>query len=75
MPTWKGTEVSLSHIQCFLYLVSSINLSIFLYHIVEYFLDIPHILPFMRLSFILLVSFTVQKLFILMKSYLFTPFV
>ena len=29
MPTLKGTEVSLSYVQCFLYLVSSINVSIF----------------------------------------------
>ena len=29
MPTLKGTEVSLSSVQCFLYLVSSINVSIF----------------------------------------------
>ena len=30
MPTLKETEVSLSYVQCFLYLVSSINVSIFL---------------------------------------------
>ena len=30
MPTLKGTEASLSHVQCFLYLVSSsINVSVF----------------------------------------------
>ena len=30
VPTWKGTEASLSYIQCFLYLISSsINISIF----------------------------------------------
>ena len=29
MPTWKGTEVSLSYVQCFLCLVSSIYVSIF----------------------------------------------
>ena len=29
MPTLKGTEVSLSHVQCLLYLASSINVSIF----------------------------------------------
>ena len=29
MPTLKGTQVSLSYVQCFLYLVSSINVSIF----------------------------------------------
>ena len=30
VPTWKGTEASLSYVQCFLYLVSSsINVSIF----------------------------------------------
>ena len=30
MPIWKGTEVSLSYVQCFLYLVSSsINVSVF----------------------------------------------
>ena len=29
VPTLKGTEVSLSYVQCFLYLVSSINVSIF----------------------------------------------
>ena len=32
VPILKGTEVSLSYIQCFLYLVSSINISIFILH-------------------------------------------
>ena len=42
VPTLKGTEVSLSYIQCFLYLVSSsINVS-FPYYIDEYLLDRPH---------------------------------
>ena len=27
--TWKGTEVSLSYVQCFFYLVSSTNVSVF----------------------------------------------
>ena len=39
MPTLKGTEASLSCVQCFLYLVScSINVS-FSYYMAEYFLD------------------------------------
>ena len=29
VPTFKGTEVSLSYVQCFLYLVSSVSVSIF----------------------------------------------
>ena len=29
VPTLQGTEASLSYVQCFLYLVSSINVSIF----------------------------------------------
>ena len=33
VPTLKGTEVSLFYVQCFLYLVSSVNVSIF--HITE----------------------------------------
>ena len=46
VPTLKGTEVSLSYVQCFLYLVSmysvsSVNISIF--HIMAgYLLDRPH---------------------------------
>ena len=40
MPTLKGTEVSLSYVECFLYLVSSsINVSIFSYYVAGYFLD------------------------------------
>ena len=32
MPTFKGTEASLSYVQCFLYLVSSINSLFFIVH-------------------------------------------
>ena len=40
VPTLKGTEASLSCVQCFLYLVSSsINVSIFSYCMAGYFLD------------------------------------
>ena len=39
--TLKGTEVSLSYGQCFLYLVSfSINVSVFSYHMAGYLLGI-----------------------------------
>ena len=46
MPTLKGTEASLSYVQCFLYLVSpSINVSIFILHcyIYEYAYTHTHI--------------------------------
>ena len=39
VPTLKGTEVSLSYVQCFLYLVSSISVSIFYTTWLGYFLD------------------------------------
>ena len=40
VPTLKGTEASLSYVQCFLYLVScSINVSIFHIYMAGYFLD------------------------------------
>ena len=43
MPTLKGTKVSLSCVQCFLYHVSySINVSS--YYMAGYFLDSPHML-------------------------------
>ena len=44
VPTLKGTEVSWSYVQYFLYLVSSsINVSIFSYYMAVYLLDRPHI--------------------------------
>ena len=43
VPTLKGTEVSLSYVQCFLYLVpSSVNVY-FSYYMAGYILDRPHI--------------------------------
>ena len=42
VPTLKGTEVSLSYIWCFLYLVYSITVS-FSYYMAGYFLDRPHL--------------------------------
>lgn len=40
--TWKGTEATLSYLQCCLYLVSSyINVS-FSYDMATHFLDRPH---------------------------------
>ena len=45
VPTLKGTEVSWSYVQYFLYLVSSsINASIFSYYMARYLLEIPHML-------------------------------
>ena len=45
MTTLKGTEVSLSYVHCFLYLVSSsVSASIFLYYMAGYLLDRPPIL-------------------------------
>ena len=41
--TLRGTEASLSYVQCFLYLVTSINVSIFHIYMAGYFLDRPHI--------------------------------
>ena len=32
MPTLKGTDVSLSYVQCFLYLVSS-SMNVFIFHV------------------------------------------
>ena len=42
--TLRGTEASLSYVQCFLYLVTSINVSIFHIYMAGYFLDRPRIL-------------------------------
>ena len=43
VPTLKGTETSLSYVQCFLYLISSsVNVSVFfLYYMAGYLLDRP----------------------------------
>ena len=41
MPTLKGTEASLSFVQCFLYLVSSVINASFSYPLSGYFLDRP----------------------------------
>ena len=55
--TLKGTEASLSYVQCFLYLVSSsINVS-FSYHMAGYLLDRPHILNTIFLLIIFLHCF------------------
>ena len=43
VPTLKGTEASLSYVQCLFYLVSSINFSVFSYYMAGYLLDRPHI--------------------------------
>ena len=41
--TLKGTEASLSCVQCFLSLVSSVHVSIFSYYVAGYLLNRPHI--------------------------------
>ena len=44
VPVLKGTEASLSYVQCFLYLMSSsVNVSIFSYYIAVCLLDRPHL--------------------------------
>ena len=44
VPTLKGSEVSLSYVQCFLYLVSfSVNVPIFAHCMAKYLLDRPRI--------------------------------
>ena len=40
--TWKGTEASLSYVQCCLYLVSSSIKVSFVWYMAGYFLDRPH---------------------------------
>ena len=46
VPTLRGTKVSLSNIQCFLYLVFSlINISYFSYYMSEYLQDRPRMCP------------------------------
>ena len=43
VPTLKGAEVSLTYVQCFLYLVSSSLNIYFSYYMAGYLLDRPHI--------------------------------
>ena len=52
MPTLKGTEVSLSYVECFLYLLSSsINAPIFSQYMALYFLDRPLVCMYLKYIF------------------------